>query len=426
MAFSSIIVDAPSIAVPDEFIEGSVQIVIPSPQGWIDRLRVVAIYENQPNGWELDPVTIIDEYTTFTDHIYNFAFMMRYCDIRIKAYTYYHSTMDNEWHDDKAVIHPITVGVPPQGNLLESQFEYYNVREADHWQGSPPNNIGQGQEIGIHVMYQNTSDHVQDMAAHVFIYNSSGALIAQKKPGAVAVASAGINDTILTTRNTSGLGPYTANIILYADGEEVDSQEDWPVATVVEQEITGEFVPNMFYYWNCPNKQWEQQVPQGIVALVIGIQSSARNTGTGPQQMAIHTTIFDPNHQAIKNHTSPVQTVTPPNFLSSGVDSSDLTVPGDYYAELELIADGQVVNTWSGVIASVTDISGGTCTNPGETKCVSGDLWVCGDDMSWHLLERNSPQCEEEEEGEFPWLWVGVGGAALLAAFLLMPRKKQT
>lgn len=240
------------------------------------------------------------------------------------------------------------------GEFLPSWFEYFNPRAPD-WQDTPPENVGIGQEIGIHVRYGNPASVPQDMTAHVYIYDPDGIEVARKEPAPIGVAAGGNAGAILTTTNTTKLGAYTAEALLYADGELVDAWEGLVAGTIIK-EITGEFIENMFRYWNDEVREWEEEPPTNIRAATIGIYTSGRNTGTGTQRMTIETIIKDPQGRTIKTEKPAAIEVEPIKFVHSDVYTYDLTTPGTYTAECKLLADDEVVDTWSDIIASVSEV----------------------------------------------------------------------
>ena len=71
---------------------------------------------------------------------------------------------------------------------------------------------------------------------------------------------------------------------------------------------------------------------------------------------------------------------------------------------------------WSAVTSAAP-----LCT-PGETKCVGYDLYTCSGEYTWELTEHNSSKCGYEKP--FPWLWVGIGGAALIGLGLAIRKRK--
>lgn len=247
------------------------------------------------------------------------------------------------------------VGPPPEGEFLEGWFEYFNPR-VPIWQDTPPEDVGIGQEIGVHVRYENTAAAPQSMTAHVYIYDPDSIEIGNKKPEPVVIDTDGNYFTVLTV-NANKLGTYTAEAILYAGGEEVDTWEG-PVAVAVPTDIAGEFIENMFLYWNDDAKEWQEQPPADIAASCVGIYTSGRNTGTGTQMMTTKVIIKDPNGKIIKTEQPDAVLVESIGFVHADVSTYDLTVKGNYTAECQLIADGEAVDTWAGTIAGVKEVLG--------------------------------------------------------------------
>ncbi len=243
----------------------------------------------------------------------------------------------------------------PEGEFLESWFEYFNPR-VPIWQDTPPEDVGIGQEIGVNVRYQNTATAPQSMTAHVYIYDPDGIEIGNKKPEPIVIDTGGNYFTALTA-DTNKLGTYTAEAILYAQGEEVDRWEG-AIAVAVLTEIAGEFIENMFLYWNDDAKEWQEQSPTDIAASCVGIYTSGRNTGTGSQMMTTKVIIKDPNGKIIKTEQPDPVLVESIGFVHADVYTYDLTVKGIYTAECQLIADGEVVDTWTGTIAGVKEVVG--------------------------------------------------------------------
>jgi len=243
------------------------------------------------------------------------------------------------------------VSSPASGMFLTGWFQYFYPR-APIWQDTPPEDVGIGQEIGIHVRYMNTASVDQDMAAYVYVYDPDGIEIARKEPTPRGIVAGGNYGTILTTKNTTKLGAYTALSILYADGQMVDQWEGL-VAGTIEEEVDGDFIDNMFRYWNDETGEWEEDPPIQISASCVGIYTSGRNTGTSIQKMTTDVAIKDPSGKTIKTAKPSAINVEPTGFVHADVSTYDLTTSGSYSAVCKLIADGQIVDTWSGEIASI-------------------------------------------------------------------------
>lgn len=245
----------------------------------------------------------------------------------------------------------LPIASPVSGIFLTGWFQYFYPR-APIWQDTPPEDVGIGQEIGINVRYMNTASVDQDMAAYVYIYDPDGIEIASKEPAPVTIVGGGNYFTVLTTDNTPKLGAYTALAILYADGEMVDQWEGL-VAGTIEEEVSGEFIDNMFRYWNDETGEWEEDPPTQITASCVGIYTSGRNTGTATQEMTTDVAIKDPSGNTIKTARPSAIQVEPTGFVHADVYTYDLTTSGRYTAVCKLIANGQIVDTWSGEIASI-------------------------------------------------------------------------
>jgi len=245
-----------------------------------------------------------------------------------------------------------------KGSFIPDWFQYFNPR-IPIWQDTPPG-VGIGQEIGVYVRYYNSASVVQNMTAYVYIRDPDGIEIGRKEPAAVAIAAHGNSGTIITTTATYKIGAYTARAILYADGIEVDTWEG-RIATVGEEEISGKLYPERFYYWNSESQDWQMGTPPKNIVIAeggaVGIQADGRNEGTGMQLMTLEVKIKNPRGKVIKTE-KPLATQTKPGrFCQPTVASVMATMTGTYTAEIKLFADSRVLDSWSGMIASIKEIT---------------------------------------------------------------------
>lgn len=111
MAYTTIQVDAPSSAVPEDFVEATVEVFTVEALN-LHRLRVIVGYESSGPGWEKDPVTLVDVYRPFQYQKFDCMFKMRYCKVLLYVYTYYETLSEpGVWHFDRKKEHFIDVGL---------------------------------------------------------------------------------------------------------------------------------------------------------------------------------------------------------------------------------------------------------------------------------------------------------------------------
>lgn len=113
MAYTRIEIDAPSSAVPDDFVEVTVEVYPRTESINIHRLHIIIGYEDA-EGWDTSPITLADEYRTFQYQKFDCMFKMRYCKVRFYVYVYYETLAEpGEWHFDTSKDRTITVTEPP-------------------------------------------------------------------------------------------------------------------------------------------------------------------------------------------------------------------------------------------------------------------------------------------------------------------------
>lgn len=111
MAYTTIKIDAPSKAVPDDFVAATVE-VFTAEALYLHRLHVIIGYESAGPGWEKDPVTLADVYRPFEYQKFDCMFKMRYCKVLLYVYTYYETlSHPGVWHFDRKKEHLIDVGL---------------------------------------------------------------------------------------------------------------------------------------------------------------------------------------------------------------------------------------------------------------------------------------------------------------------------
>ena len=129
MAYTRIEIDAPSSAVPDEYVEATVEVRPRTESINLHRLHVIVGYENVGGGWEKDPVTLVDEYRLFQYQAFNVLFKMRHCTVRLYVYVYYETLSEpGVWHFDNSDDVAIITSTPgPQCSEGETSCEGYDL-----------------------------------------------------------------------------------------------------------------------------------------------------------------------------------------------------------------------------------------------------------------------------------------------------------
>lgn len=112
MPYTTIKIDAPNSAVPEDFVEATVEVFTVEALN-LHRLHVIIGYEDA-EGWEKSPVTLADEYRPFQYQKFDCMFKMRYCKVCLYVYTYYETlAQPGVWHFDSLKEHLISVAAAP-------------------------------------------------------------------------------------------------------------------------------------------------------------------------------------------------------------------------------------------------------------------------------------------------------------------------
>ena len=138
------------------------------------------------------------------------------------------------------------------------------------------------------------------------------------------------------------------------------------------------------HFWD--GKAWQTKPPSVEAGSIIGVSAIGRNTGDPLASMTMNAVIDDPDGIQIATATETI------NWVGTGGEmvivcktarATDTGKEGNYTAYIELIGRNTgtyVLKTWENKIATI-----------GKA---------------------------------FPWLWIGIGGAALGGLILLAPKKK--
>lgn len=112
MPYTTIKIDAPNSAVPEDFVEARVEVFTVEALN-LHRLHVIIGYEDA-EGWEKSPVTLADVYRPFQYQKFDCMFKMRYCKVCLYVYTYYETLAElGVWHFDNLKEHLISVAEAP-------------------------------------------------------------------------------------------------------------------------------------------------------------------------------------------------------------------------------------------------------------------------------------------------------------------------
>jgi len=264
-----------------------------------------------------------------------------------------------------------------------------------------PVTVGPNTEIGVQFAYYNSDSVVRKCALYIRILSPSGVQLTEHWFGPEDVAVGG--GPIYHAENaiaTDEYGSYTASAYLYYITSEwvlIDSVIGKTIATVIQEPVVdGQLVLSGFYYYHgeVAGGAWiMDSVPDGVTANVVGVRPEGMNIGTHPQDMYTKISILSPDGNILKNGVSTPVSVNVGSFLHTEL-SVEIDSPGNYTATVELFANDVSVDTWTGLIAGVSDVGGGGMGSSRITSFVvtpTQETYLTGDTVVFSgKLELNS------------------------------------
>lgn len=141
--------------------------------------------------------------------------------------------------------------------------------------------------------------------------------------------------------------------------------------------VSGAFLPGWFQYFNPRVPIWQDSPPGDVgIGQEIGVHVRYWNTAAVVQNMTAYVYIYDPGGTEVARKEPQPIAVAPNGNYGTILTTKNTQKLGDYIAKALLYADGELVDTWEGLIA--VTISGQ----------ISGDLWP-NYFFYWNEQEKN-------------------------------------
>ena len=300
--------------------------------------------------------------------------------------------------------------------FVPSGFQFLHDSSLDKWQCTVPGNVLVGQEIGVSArIYVSPAASVR-ITCQIF---KEGMIEVYQKDGPYKSYADGGSGVELFTTIAEDEGQHWAYLLAEHDGTVVDSW--WGrIATVTDEPvISGRF--DFFEYLLQDRRtganEWVPSPPTNLEGgVAVGIACGIFNDGNISEEFTISIEIRGPSGTLAtktKKQTVDAGHVSPSTIDCYTTDVWDTYEIGSYYASCKLYSsDGNLLDSEDNLIAIVISLPA-ECGS--DEDCPSG--YVC---VEGNCIPESAPPLNG-----LPWKWIGIGGAAVLAAILLIPKGKE-
>lgn len=302
-----------------------------------------------------------------------------------------------------------------------SGFQYFHESSLDKWQDSVPENVGVGQLVGISTrIYVSPAARV---CVECWIYKDGTQEVFNRRNPYKSYVDGGSGVDLFTVEIQKE-GDYWAFVVIVGeDGKAIDTE--WvKIAGVTEDPIISgrfDFFEYLLQDRRTGQNEWVPNPPTDLEGgVAVGIACGIFNDGNVSEEFTISIEIRGPSGiLATKTKKQTVESghVSPDVIDLYTTDVWDTYEIGSYYASCELYSsDGELLDSKDKLIARVTILPAECGT---DDDCPDGYVCVNGE-----CVPESAPPPPPNGEFQIPWMWIGIGGAAILAAILLIPKGK--